>query len=303
MLHITDRMIDEVISPRQAQDVLRDAFLNHACGQAAMQSRIRTEAQGIKLSTLGAVIPRQGVVGAKVYTTINGQFNFVILLFSSHNGEPLATLDAGALTRIRTAACSVLAARSLAKPNVRTLGIFGAGIQGQEHAIQMAESFELEQILVSDPYADASIGHRLAERTGVAVKYAEPDEISSTSDIIVTASRSQTPVFSGKMLKPGAVVAAIGSSLPTTRELDDDALTRAKAIVVEWKHQAMTEAGDLLQADSALRAQEKLVELSSVFSGELRRQSYDEIFVYKAVGVGLEDIALAGLAYQLLNKI
>jgi ornithine cyclodeaminase len=296
-------MIDEVISPRQAQDVLRDAFSDHASGQAAMQSRIRTEAQSIKLSTLGAVIPQQGVVGAKVYTTIKGQFNFVVLLFSSRNGKPLATLDAGALTRIRTAACSVLAAHALARPNVRTLGIFGVGTQGQEHAIQMAESFELEQILVCDPYADASIGRRLAERTGVAVNYAEADEIASTSDIIVTASRSETPVFSGKMLKPGAFVAAIGSSLPTTRELDDEALARARAIVVEWKHQAMTEAGDLLQADSALRAQEKLVELSSVFSGELRRQSYDEIFVYKAVGVGLEDIALAGLAYQLLNKI
>src|SRR5690606_14125505 len=98
-------MIDEVISPRQAQDVLRDAFSDYASGEAAMQSRIRTEAQSIKLSTLGAVIPQQGVVGAKVYTTIKGQFNFVILLFSSRNGKPLATLDAGALTRIRTAAC------------------------------------------------------------------------------------------------------------------------------------------------------------------------------------------------------
>ncbi|AHG65405.1 ornithine cyclodeaminase family protein [Advenella mimigardefordensis] len=302
MQHITDRMVDEIISPRQAQNVLRNAFLNHACGKAAMQSRIRTEAERIKLSTLGAVIPEQGVVGAKVYTTIEGQFNFVILLFSSKTGKPLATLDAGALTRIRTAACSVLAARVLARTDARTLGVFGVGVQGQEHVVQMAESFKLDQILIADPYADEGIAQRLAERTNVAVRFAETKEIASTSDIIVTASRSQTPVFSGKLLKPGAFVAAIGSSLPTTRELDDHALARAQTIVVEWKYQAMAEAGDLAQADSTLLSEEKLVELSSVLSGERQRQSDDDIFVYKAVGVGLEDIALAGLAYQLLKK-
>ncbi len=302
MLHITDKMIDDVISPTQAQNVLRNAFLNHACGKAAMQARIRTEAEGIKLSTLGAVLPEQGVVGAKVYTTIEGQFNFVILLFSSKTGKPLATLDAGSLTRIRTAACSVLAARALAGTYARTLGVFGVGVQGQEHVVQMAESFRLDQVLIADPYADESIAQRLAERTNVAVKFAEMEEIASASDIIVTASRSQTPVFSGKLLKHGAFVADIGSSLTTTRELDDHTLGRAQTIVVEWKHQAMAEAGDLVQAESTLLSEDKLVELASVLSGERQRRSDDEIFVYKAVGVGLEDIALAGLAYQLLGQ-
>jgi ornithine cyclodeaminase len=287
VLHISDDMIDAVVSPRQAQDILREAFMHYGQGDAAM-----------KLSTLGAVIPGQQVVGAKVYTTIEGQFNFVILLFSARDGRPLATFDAGALTRLRTAACSVLAAQALAQPQARTLGLFGAGTQGREHAAQMAAAFGLEQILLHDPYAPSDTAPRLAERTGVPVRHARADDIASCADIIVTASRSQHPLFSGQHLRPGAFVAAIGSSLPTTRELDDQALARARAVVVEWKQQTLAEAGDLVQADPKVLANGKIVEMADVLAGKLHRQSADEIYVYKSVGVGLEDIALAGEAYR-----
>jgi len=302
VLHITDDLIDEVISPGQAQNILREAFIQYGRGDAAMQARVRTQAGAVKLSTLGAVIPEQGVVGAKVYTTIEGRFNFVILLFSARDGRPLATFDAGALTRVRTAACSVLAAQALAQPQARTLGLFGAGTQGQEHAAQMAASFGLEQILVHDPYAPADTAPRLAERTGVPVRHAPADDIAASADIIVTASRSQLPLFSGQSLRPGTFVAAIGSSLPNTRELDDHALARAQAVVVEWKQQTLAEAGDLVQADPGVLANGKIVELADVLAGKLRRQSTDEIYVYKSVGVGLEDIALAGEAYRELAR-
>ena len=82
MQHISDTMIDDLVSPTKAQQVLLDAFRRFGSDQAAMQPRIRTESDGVKISTLAAVIPAQGVAGAKIYTTINGKFSFVILLFS-----------------------------------------------------------------------------------------------------------------------------------------------------------------------------------------------------------------------------
>ena len=92
MLHITDDMVAEAVSIAEAQATMADAFKSFGNGRASMQERIRTEAGGIKLSTLGAVIPDQGFVGAKVYTTIAGQFSFVIMLFSTEDGRPLASL-------------------------------------------------------------------------------------------------------------------------------------------------------------------------------------------------------------------
>lgn len=300
MLHITDEMVDRHVTAQQAQRVMQQAFESFGRGEAAMQERIRTDAQGIKLSTLGAVIPDQGVAGAKVYTTIEGQFSFVILLFSTQDGRPLASFDAGAITRLRTAACSVVAARHLARPDSRVLALFGAGTQGTAHARQLSSALGLESIQVCDPYAQAGLPDELSRQCGIPVRFASPDEAVSQADIVVTTSRSTTPLFSGESLKPGTFIAAVGSSLPHTRELDDVALGRASTVVVEWRAQSLREAGDLLLAAPEALPHDKIVELAEVVSGAPRaaRQGPEDIIIYKSVGVGLEDIALAGVAYQ-----
>jgi ornithine cyclodeaminase len=133
---------------------------------------------------------------------------------------------------------------------------------------------------------------------------ATADDTAANADILVTASRSTMPLFSGELLRPGTFVAAIGSSLPTTRELDDDAIAKAKAIVIEWRQQSLEEAGDLILADPVALADEKVIEVAHVLAGtSLGRESEDDIFIYKSVGVGLEDIALAGHAYRQVAKL
>lgn len=299
MQHITDEMVDRHVAPEDVQRIMLEAFRSFGQGKAAMQQRIRTEAGGVKLSTLGAVIPDQGVAGAKVYTTIDGQFSFVILLFSTEDGRPLASFDAGAITRLRTAACTVVAARHLARPDARTLALFGAGTQGAAHARQLSAALPLERILLCDPYAPADLPERLSQSCGIPVLVTENEAAVREADIVVTASRSTTPLFSGEAIKPGAFVAAIGSSLPHTRELDDVALSRASAVVVEWKPQSTREAGDIVMAGQGVLPESKLVELADVVLERARpRRSDDDIVIYKSVGVGLEDVALAGLAWQ-----
>lgn len=299
MQHITDDMIDAAVTPQDAQAVLLDAFQRFGRGEAAMQERIRTEAGGVKLSTLGAVIPGQAVAGAKVYTTIQGQFAFVILLFSTEDGRPLASFDANAITRLRTAACSVIAARHLARPASRCLALLGAGVQGRAHALQLSRAYDLQRILVHDPYAPPDLPDTLAQQCGVAVQACDAAEAVAQADIVVTASRSTTPLFGGDALRPGTFVAAIGSSLPHTRELDDRALARASQVAVEWLPQTTREAGDLVLAAPGVLPPDKLVELGALVTGRAPgRRSDDEITLYKSVGVGLEDVALAGLAYQ-----
>ena len=84
----------------------------------------------------------------------------------------------------------------------------------------------------------------LQRQCGTPVRLCDAAETVAGADIVVTASRSTTPLFSGDELKPGCFVAAIGSSLPHTRELDDRALERASRIAVEWMPQTLREAGD-----------------------------------------------------------
>jgi ornithine cyclodeaminase len=303
MQHITDDMIDAAVSPQDAQQVLLEAFISFGKGRAAMQERVRTEADGVKLSTLGAVIPEQQIAGAKVYTTIKGQFSFVILLFSTLDGQPLASFDAQAITRLRTAACSVIAARHLARPDASRMALFGAGVQGRAHAQQMAQAYSLEQILVCDPYAEPGLADSLQQLCGTPVRLCGAQEAVADADIVVTASRSVQPLFDGDWLKPGTFVAAIGSSLPHTRELDDRTLQRASLVAVEWLPQTLREAGELVQAATGLLPAEKLVELGALVTGQHPgRRNSEEITLYKSVGVGLEDVALAGLAYRRISQ-
>ena len=97
-------------------------------------------------------------------------------------------------------------------------------------------------------------------------------------------------------------MAAIGSSLPDTRELDDRALARASIVAVDWSQQAMSEAGDLVLADPAV-LDGKVVEMSDLVTGSAAgRRDADEITIFKSVGIGLQDIAVAGLAWRNLSQ-
>ena len=161
----------------------------------------------------------------------------------------------------------------------------------------------LRRIAVFDPYAADDLTERLARLTGAQVTRAHDTAGVADAEIVVTASRSKDPLFAGERIAEGAFVAAIGSSLPHTRELDDAALARASQIAVEWKKQALTEAGDLVLADPALQVASKVVELGDIVCGKhAGLRSGAGIRLYKAVGVGLEDIALAGVAYQNYQK-
>lgn len=302
MIHLTDSQIDELIGFKQAIPALESAFRELARDTAAVQRRIRTEAGGTKLSTLGAVLSGADVAGAKVYTTIRGQFNFVIVLFRASDGQCLATLDANAITRLRTAATTMLAVRSLARAGARTAAIFGTGVQGSAHAHALAQFTDIKVLRIVGIEGDSALAGSLNEAhgdRGVSASAVEAAQALDGADVIVTATRSTTPLFDGRALMPGAFVAAIGSSLPHTRETDDATLERASRIVVELRDQAREEAGDLLLAAPGLVDWESIDELGDVLEGKAPgRQRDDEIILYKAVGFGLQDVALAALAYN-----
>lgn len=286
----------------QLMSVLERAFRGLAQGRAAVQRRVRTEAGGVKLSTLGAVLPETGVAGAKVYTTLNGRFSFSIVLFSTQDGSLLATLDANVLTRIRTAATTVIAVRALAHDNARTVALYGTGVQGRAHAEALAEHTELRSFRIVGLEGVEALVDELNTRygaRGVEAVAAAPADAVRDADVIVTATRATGALFDGATLAPGAMVAAIGSSLPTTRELDDTTLSRAARIVVELREQAMEEAGDLVQAAAGTFDSSDIVELGDVLEGRASgRMQAQDIVIYKAVGIGLQDIALAEVAWR-----
>ena len=303
MIHFSDEDVERALAGADLEAALRAAFVEVGEGAGAQQERLRTEAGGVKLSTLGAVLPASGFAGAKIYTTIAGRFNFVIVLFDAKSGEALATFDANAITRRRTAAVSVIAARAFAAGGPMHLAIFGTGTQARSHLEAFARAFTLESVrIVSRGDGREMLAH--AER--VAKCRAEKmDARPALADarLVITATRSLAPLFNGAWVAPGAFVAAVGSTRTDAREIDDALIGRARAIVVEWREQAMREAGDLVLADRSFVSQVPIVELHEVLrTAHPPLRNNGDVVIFKSVGVGLEDVAAAGLAWQRRNR-
>lgn len=294
MRFLTNDDIERLVTPADALAAVRSAFLEVAAGRAATQRRQRTAVGDTKLSTLGAVLPAAGVLGAKAYSTVGGRFAFLVVLFAAEDGRRLAVMESDALTRLRTGATSALAAQLLARPDVRRLVVFGTGTQALGHVEAFRSAFEIDDVVLVSRSPRTEL-----PATGVRVT-ADGVAALAGADVVVTATRATEPLFQSALLPPGAHVSAVGVSRPEVRELDEGAYARAATVAVEWRPQAREEAGGLVHAVAAgVLGWSDVVELADLVAGRVSgRRSPADLTMFQSVGVGLEDIAVAGIAWQ-----
>jgi ornithine cyclodeaminase/alanine dehydrogenase-like protein (mu-crystallin family) len=118
------------------------------------------------------------------------------------------------------------------------------------------------------------------------------EEAVRGADVIVVATAATTPVMMGEWLSPGVHINAVGATRPAWRELDDEALRKAR-IYVESREAAMKESGDIIAAGQIF------AEIGEVVAGSKNgRESDEEITLFKSVGVAVEDIVAADLVYR-----
>ncbi|MGN6527251.1 MAG: ornithine cyclodeaminase family protein [Burkholderiaceae bacterium] len=297
MLHLTDSDIRaSALDFAAVADALAEAFADLARGHAAIHPRVRSACGDSRLATMGALWPRRGVAGVKSYPTVAGRFGFALVLFELASNRPVALIEGEELTRLRTAAMTAMVAARAARRDARVLALLGCGQQGRAQAQALAGAFAFDEIRVVDPQADAAWCEHLQATTGARVRVVGPEAAVREADLVVTATRSPAPVFDGRWLADDAFVAAIGTSTPAGRELDDETLARASRIVVEWRPQCVAEAGELVQWQRG-RDLAKVVDLAQLFAGEVPWRPMSDgaagPTVFKSVGVGLADVAAA----------
>ncbi|HYO78177.1 MAG TPA: ornithine cyclodeaminase family protein, partial [Thermoanaerobaculia bacterium] len=155
-----------------------------------------------------------------------------VVLHSGETGEPLAFVNASAITAIRTAAVSALATRLLAREDAATLAIIGAGVQARSHARAIPLVRNIKEV-------------RSYSRTSGTASSVE--EAVRGADIIVTATSAREPVLRREWVAPGAHINAVGSSIAAARELDSD-LVAAASLFVDRRESTVNESGDYLFA-------------------------------------------------------
>ena len=202
-----------------------------------------------------------------------------VLLHDGVTGELRALLNASAITEIRTAAVSGVATRALARPDSRVVAILGGGVQSRSHA---------EAMRVVLPNAEL--------RTWTRADGGTPEETLRGADVVCTCTSAREPILRRDWLSPGAHVNAVGSSVPTARELDADTVGAA-TLFVDRRESALNEAGDLLLA--GLGEERIAAELGEVLVGaHPGRTDPGELTVFKSLGLGVEDLAAAELVVR-----
>ncbi|WP_221623158.1 ornithine cyclodeaminase family protein [Micromonospora globispora] len=249
-------------------------------------------------------IPADGSpMGAK---TIAGawskrQVSYLISLFDQDTAELVALMDGNSITGYRTAATSALAIDLLARAGAVTAAVIGSGFEAQKHVRALAAVRKLEAVRVFSPrpQSRARFASELAD-LGAAITPAESavDAVAG-SDVVICAARSydETPTLLGDWLEPGMTVVSIGSTVPEQREVDTATIARADVIIADVFHEVLHETGDLLAAAAdGIDATAKTASLADlVAKRHAGRQSGDQIVLYKSVGAGIQDLAVASM--------
>jgi ornithine cyclodeaminase/alanine dehydrogenase-like protein (mu-crystallin family) len=295
----------------EAIKAVADALVQFSTGRAVVPARTSLEVPASRTTALimPAFLPGLKKIGLKLISLCEDNparglplAQALTIVMDAERGTPLAVLEAGYLTAVRTGAAAGAATDALARPDARVAAVFGAGVQGrtQLEAIAAVRPLGKAFVVDVDARAAAAFADEMARALGLEVEPAEAAAAVRDADIISTATTASEPVFRDGDLKPGVHVNAIGSYKPHIREIPGETVRRA-ALFVDDRRACLEEAGDIIipLREGAIGEDHIRAEIGEVLGGlAAGRRSDDELTLFKAVGNAVEDLAVAALVLR-----
>lgn len=257
------------------------------------------------LGLMQASIASEKVFGVKVISFFHANegteldtHQGAVLLFEAERGRLLAVIDATSITAIRTAAVSGVATKLLAREDAGDLAIIGSGVQARTHLEAVMQVRKLRRVRIASQSFDRArrFAERETARRGITVEPVRTvREAVLGADIICTATSAKEPILEGAWLSPGTHINAVGSSVPSARELDTAAVVQSR-LYVDRRESTLNEAGDFLtpKKEGAIGDDHIVGEIGEVLTGKAPgRSTRDEITLFKSLGLAVEDVASA----------
>lgn len=306
MLILNAEEIDSILSCEECIPAIETAMKEIATGVALNPLRqfYPIGTNGGKLAIMPGHLPASQFFGVKIVSKFprkpgdpHGSHVGAVLVFDDEEGVPVALLEGGALTAIRTAAASALATKLLARTNARVLTIMGTGEAARRHAVALHHARDFRDILIWG----RTLRHAESLRqdlTGLPCRVSVEESAEQAvrqADVVCTVTSAEDPILLGQWLKPGTHVNLVGAASANAAEIDSFGVKNA-LYFVDHRESAQTQAGELLRAIEA-----KLVgidhiagEIGRVASGNIDgRCSNSEITIYKSLGISAQDMAAA----------
>jgi ornithine cyclodeaminase/alanine dehydrogenase-like protein (mu-crystallin family) len=304
VLYLTEDEVSQLISMDLALDAVSAAFRKLAVEEAVNIPRQRCQTDHVMLHVLPAAAKTLGVLGFKAYTTSKNGARFHVILYDGKSGEMKALIEADLLGQFRTGAASGIATKKLARADAKTVGCLGAGKQARTQLLAICKIRPIERVYVycRDLQRRNSFASALQRETGVEViPVQRPEEAVKGLDIIVTATTAREPVLFGDWISEGQHLNLIGSNFLAKAEADVEVFRKANRVVVDSKEQAKMEAGDFVASINAgVLLWSDVLELAPVLVNRYPgRESPEDITIFKSLGIGIEDLALAARLVEL----
>ena len=295
----------------EAIRAVRQAFVELSAGRATMPVRARVDVPS--RSGISLYMPGYLAGAHQLATKIVGIFpdnltrnpplptiNALVVVLDPDTGLPAGAMHGGVLTAIRTGAASGVATEELARDDVRTAGVLGAGVQARTQLEAMVTARPgIESASVFDPRAEVAEGFAkdMTEALGIPVSArSSADEVVSRSEVIAEATTSHTPVFSDSALRDDAHLNAIGSFTPDMQIIPEATVVRS-AVVVDHRESCWEETGDLIQPRDrgAITEDHVLAEIGEIAAGTAPRPEHGPT-LFKTVGTAVQDVAVGAAA-------
>ena len=286
------------VSPRQAIEATRDAFIRHHVGEWAMPPKVYLDspgygdframpARGRDLAMLKWIssFPRNPERGL---ATVLG----VVVLSDASTSAPVALLDARSVTALRTGAVAAVASRALARDDARTVGIVGCGLHGAWAARCLAAA-GFGPGVCADPRAEAA--DALARELG----WERADRVAALRcDVVCCVTPGAEPVVDVGDLRPGMHLNMLGADGPGKAEATVEAVVACSLFCDEWAQ--ASHGGELTGAvERGVVTRDLVADLGAVLAGETPgRPDSSSVTLFDSTGLAIQDLAIAAAAYD-----
>ena len=295
------------VTMEDACHAMESAFAEEGAGGVVMPPRTNVKAGKGWLRVGPVVLEGSGWMGFKAMNLAPGQgVRYQVHLYRIETGELASIMDAQHLTTLRTGATSAVATKRLARKGRSVVAVLGSGAEAKA---QLEAMWTLGMVRSARVFSRTA-SHR--ERFAAEFKSRHNMDIASVgsareavagSEIVLAAVKSSETVLFGDWLEPGMHVNSVGTARRDQREIDAVTFQKSDIVVVDTREGVFGEAGDAVAAKDVIGPADA-DELCELVSGKVAGRVDDkQITLFKSVGTGAQDIALAAVIYQKASKM
>lgn len=298
---ISERETRRLIDMPHALKVVEKVFHDRAEAKVRSLPRRRIKGSEKQLNIMAAWHSDCDLLCLRAYAGASNTITF----FNGHTGKIHAVLNAAYLSSLRTGAASGVAAKYLAPPRTKVLGLIGPGWQATFQVEAIAQSSPIRQILLfgRDPKKRKAFIREMGQKVSLEWNQASSvEEIEEASDIVVLATDSTSPLSDGNRIKDDVLIITMGANQPVKHEVSGELIRRMDLVVTDDLPTAQIDSGDLIDAcASGVLRWDDVVPLERIVAGG-RRDARPKRILFQSNGIADEDLAVGRYVFDQVRR-